>query len=674
MANKLGRPMLGKRKLTQTELNRRHQDKVCSIDAELDDAFNHIDWERRRNAERSLVDWVQTYCVPLLLNDPPPELGKKVLEEMEHTITAHEKYMICMGRGSGKTSYVECATLFAIATGKQKYVVVISANQRASSNILKDIWRAVNEKDTPFSQDYPAITRPYHIANGSFRRRQLYKGVSTDLEKNASELVFPRLKDKDGNELPTSGSVISCRGVTSGIRGLKRGNLRPSYAILDDIMTAQDARSPEAIEKLMDAINKDIIPLSGKERLSILNTATPIAPDDLVEKIKQDSSWRTTIYPAIIKFPTNEKLWNEYFNMWDEENVSQTGHSESLNFYKEHRAEMDESAEVFNPSRYSDKDGHISAIQKLLELRHTLGDNVFMSEYQMSPEQLSFALPISPEIVASRKSNLKMLEIPSEDVNAVIASTDLNLSFALTTTITVFLRDQTSVVIYHKFRKSNVHVNVPEQEYYKQVYELLVAHGNELRSLGIRLDAWAIDCNGQPFNAVLDFCRNSQKLCGLPACGFIGRASTQFRAYPKSRLKEPLNDTVLCGDYDERKRSGSGRKYCVFNSDLYHEKVQKGFLQSIGNLGSISWYDGNDHAKWAIQVCGEKLMGKKARQDGTVEYTWREVGDHWDALDSLGQAFAAYGSMGFATNGRENANKIRHVQNQALRKRRFKIV
>ena len=90
---------------------------------------------------------------------------------MEHTITAHEKNMICMGRGSGKTSYVECATLFAIATGKQKYVVVISANQRASSNILKDIWRAVNEKDTPFSQDYPEITRPYHIANGSFRRR-----------------------------------------------------------------------------------------------------------------------------------------------------------------------------------------------------------------------------------------------------------------------------------------------------------------------------------------------------------------------------------------------------------------------------------------------------------------------------------------------------------------------
>lgn len=204
---------------------------------------------------------------------------------------------------------------------------MVSANQRASSNILKDIWRAVNEKDTPFSQDYPEIATPFNIANGSFRRRQLFRGISTDLEKNSSELVFARLKDENGKEMPTSGSVISCRGVTSGIRGLKRGNLRPSYVILDDIMTAQDARSPEAVEKLMEAINKDIIPLSGKERLSILQTATPIAPDDLVEKIKQDNSWRTTIFPAVISFPKNKLLWEQYFNMWDEENVQKTGHA-----------------------------------------------------------------------------------------------------------------------------------------------------------------------------------------------------------------------------------------------------------------------------------------------------------------------------------------------------------
>jgi len=118
-------------------------------------------------------------------------------------------------------------------------------------------------------------------------------------------------------------------------------------------------------------------------------------------------------------------------------------------------------------------------------------------------------------------------------------------------------------------------------------------------------------------------------------------------------LKEPVGETVLCGDADEHRQAGTGRKYCMYNSDLFHENVQKGFLASVGNLGSISWYDGNDHSKWAIQVCNEKLVGKKARQDGTVEYSWKDVGEHWDALDSIGQALAAYASMGFATTGGE---------------------
>ena len=611
----------------------------------------------------------------MLLNDPPPELGKKILAQMEHTITAHEKFMVCMGRGSGKTSYVECATLFAIATGRQKFVVVVSANQRASSNILKDIWRAVNEKGTAFAQDYPEIAAPFHIANGSLRRRQLYRGVSTDLERNSSELVFARLKDEHGNEMPTSGSVISCRGVTSGIRGLKRGNLRPSYAILDDIMTAKDARSPEAIEKLMDAINKDIIPLSGKERLSVLQTATPIAPDDLVEKIKQDKSWRTTIFPAVISFPKNSALWDEYFKMWDDENVAETGHAGSLGFYKEHRAEMDEGAEVFNPTRFSETDGHISAIQKLLELQHTLGEAVFLSEYQMSPRAMQFALPITPKLVASRVSTLGELEVPQEGVQYICASTDINASKYLTTVIMVFMRNQTSHIIWHKFRRCRIPANIPEHDYYQRLYNLLGEHGRELKQLadehGFKIQGWSIDCGGTNWNAVLDFAKNSIRICGLPCCGFAGKASHAYRSFMRSRLKEDVNRTLLCGDEDERKKSGTGRRWMYFDSDMSHEQAQKGFIQEVGNIGSISWYKDGNHTEMAVQVCNEKLIFKHARQDGTVEYTWKEIGEDHDALDAIGQCLATYASQGFATGASGKTSLLASRQRMVKRKVRF---
>lgn len=102
---------------------------------------------------------------------------------------------------------------------------------------------------------------------------------------------------------------------------------------------------------------------------------------------------------------------------------------------------MDDGSEVFNPTRYSEKDGHISALQKLLEIRATVGESAWASEYQMNPVQLQAAIQITPEVVASRKSDLKELEIPDENVQWVCASSDLNLAKYITTTIVVFMRD-----------------------------------------------------------------------------------------------------------------------------------------------------------------------------------------------------------------------------------------
>lgn len=59
-------------KMNNVELTRRFHDKAASIDQQLDQAFSQIDWKRRKAAEKSLVAWVKTYCIGLLLDDPPP--------------------------------------------------------------------------------------------------------------------------------------------------------------------------------------------------------------------------------------------------------------------------------------------------------------------------------------------------------------------------------------------------------------------------------------------------------------------------------------------------------------------------------------------------------------------------------------------------------------------------
>jgi hypothetical protein len=121
------------------------------------------------------------------------------------------------------------AVLWLLATGRRKFCVIVSNNARAAANILRDIGQPILEKDTCFAQDFPEMCVPFQLCNGSFRRRQLYKGRSTDIEKNSGVLRFATLE----GDFPSSGSIVTVRGITSGIRGLKVGRLRPDTVILD---------------------------------------------------------------------------------------------------------------------------------------------------------------------------------------------------------------------------------------------------------------------------------------------------------------------------------------------------------------------------------------------------------------------------------------------------------
>ena len=152
----------------------------------------------------------------------------------------------------------------------------------------------------------------------------MYRGRSTDIEKNAAVLRLPTVF-RDGEELPSSGSVVTVRGVTSGIRGLKVGKLRPDTVILDDLQSSELASSPEQVQKLQDIIKKDIMNLSSRGKLAVLMTSTPLCPEDLCEKIENDIAWKTTKYPAIIKWPRDivespeDGMWARYFKMYDAE-------------------------------------------------------------------------------------------------------------------------------------------------------------------------------------------------------------------------------------------------------------------------------------------------------------------------------------------------------------------
>lgn len=640
-------------KIVSTEAKRRHDDLYASIDKPLDTARLEIDWERRNEAEKSLTNWVKTYCIGILLDDEPPPHGYEVLEEMARALDDVRPYMIMMGRGNGKSCYIECASCYVLATGKRKFPVAISANARAAQNILADIFRMFQETDTPFAQDYPDLCLPIQIANGSYRRKQTYKGVATEISKTANQFTLARLQREDGS-LPKTGCVMATRGITSGIRGLKYHTQRPDLVLLDDLQTSEDADSPEQVQKILNIIKKDVFNLAGKGKLAVLQTATPIAPDDLAEQIANDPAWKTTIWPSIIKWPKDiqdngdDGLWGKYFKMYDAENVNDESHEKSLQFYVDHREQMDEGAEVFNPNRYLRSDGHITAIQALLEKQHVIGEAAFASEFQMHPKRFSFQIDIQPNVVASRMVKTPRLTVPDEFV-LVACATDLNVSYAATTTITAFKRDMTAHVMYHETTKCHISQGLNETEYNQKVFNLLGKIANQLRTLGVKIDGWAIDSGGRNWDAVCSFAKIAMHQYGIPACAFAGRASNIFNPFVRSRLRDAIGRTVLCGNEAEHVKMGTGTKYTFFDADLFKEMVQKAFLSEAGAPGSCTLYSGNntEHSDFAIQVCNEKLLYVKHTQDGKNHYYWRSSDPH-DYLDCMSMCFAVASSQGLS--------------------------
>ncbi len=653
-------------------------DSAYSIDAEFLEALKKIDWDRRNKARGGLVEFIKTYLVGSLYTYEPEPMMCRALDEMEQSLTSARPYNIELPRGSGKTTCAEAMCLYLLAYGLRKFLVVVSNNQRAAGNILNDLYHIISDGSTAFANDFPEICLPFVIANGSFRRRQTIRGQLVEISKNATTLQFPRIhEDEDGAPLPTSGSVITCRGMSGGVRGLKVGNLRPDLAILDDLQDSEIAKSSEQVDKVLDFIKKDVINLSSGRKLAVLMTSTPICADDLCAKIEADPNWRTTKYRAVIKWPVDIKRngdngrWGEYFRIYDAENMANAGHDGSLDFYRSHRAEMDEGAELFS-SRYNEADGHISALQALLEKRHLIGKAAFAGEMQMSPQRESYALDITPADICKAIGPFPRAVVP-EGFRLTVAAIDLNVSHALTLVVKSYKPDMSSVVIIHKVFPTEIPTTLSDADYSNRVASALDNAAKYLSSLDLKIDALGIDAGGRNWDVVCSWSRTSMLKHGIPACAMAGRASHKFNAFSRSRLRDALNRTVLCGDPAEHAREGSGQKYLFWDSDYYREKVQRALLTPLGGLGGCQLYaaDTSEHVEYATQVCNERIRHIRHMSDGRDEYEWisREPHDYLDASAMCDAIAGSYGLSGLSTVAHESTAKKMVARRKFVRRR-----
>ena len=192
--------------------------------------------------------------------------------------------------------------------------------------------------------------------------------------------------------------------------------VRPSLVILDDPQTDESARSPLQTSERLEIINGAIRGLAGpNHRTAIIIPCTVIRAGDLADKLldrQTNPHWHGERTKMVYQFPGNAKLWSDYAKIRQESLRADGDGREATEFYRQHRAEMDDGAVVAWPQRFDPDE--ISAIQHAMNLRFT-NEQSFFAEYQNEPmaSELAEEEQLTATQVAERTNGRERGEIPT---------------------------------------------------------------------------------------------------------------------------------------------------------------------------------------------------------------------------------------------------------------------
>ncbi|AXC36463.1 terminase large subunit [Pseudomonas phage phCDa] len=121
---------------------------------------------------------------------------------------------------------------------------------------------------------------------------------------NGTEFTDMRWKFRnlDGNIF-----IVKGYGAKTGVRGSKEMGKRPRLAVLDDLLSDDDARSPTVIAAVEDTIYKAVDHALHPERNMIIWSGTPFNAKDPLYKAVESGAWRVNVYPVCNQFPCAEE-------------------------------------------------------------------------------------------------------------------------------------------------------------------------------------------------------------------------------------------------------------------------------------------------------------------------------------------------------------------------------
>lgn len=140
----------------------------------------------------------------------------------------------------------------------------------------------------------------FRYENSDFLKAYIPEAKFTDIRwefKNASGGMF----------------IVKGYGAKTGVRGAKEMGKRPQLAVLDDLISDEDARSATVISAVEDTVYKAVNYALHPKKNMIIWSGTPFNAKDPLYKAVESGAWAVNVFPVCEQYPCTR---DEFKGSW----------------------------------------------------------------------------------------------------------------------------------------------------------------------------------------------------------------------------------------------------------------------------------------------------------------------------------------------------------------------
>lgn len=108
---------------------------------------------------------------------------------------------------------------------------------------------------------------------------------------------------------------IKMFGAKTGLRGTKIFGKRPVIAVLDDLVSDEDANSRAAMMTIKDTVYKGVNHALDPTRRKVIFNGTPFNKEDILIEAVESGAWDVNVWPVCERFPCEE---HEFVGAWED--------------------------------------------------------------------------------------------------------------------------------------------------------------------------------------------------------------------------------------------------------------------------------------------------------------------------------------------------------------------